>query len=278
MTRFTISHVLGVLLVCVAPTASVQAADPLNVTIEDNVYSADLQVPGGFSAKLTVAFENVVGLRARSLNVTAFAVDPLDPTLLGRLGTAVEGIPAAFPLLVRIEPNPHSGLSFSGIVEIELYTHDLEFGAASPLRLYSSPPGGAFSDVTTAHGAGSYRSKGTKGSFSDFLIVAETRTPLLAASDKLASLDALLSSHASQIDAATYVPLSNLVAAARDAFAAGNLVAAVTYVEEFGDAVKNADEEIPNVWAAARSLTNVAGELRAAAGTTRFSLTLALNN
>ncbi len=278
MAKRLILRSLQVCLLAIALAAIAHAAEPLNVSISDNVYSADLEIPGGFSAELTITFENVVGLSAASLNVSAFAINPLDPALLSRLGSSAGGIPAGFPLLLRIEPDPNSGLSFSGVVEVELYTHDLEFAAASPLRMYSSPLGGAFSDVTTAHGAGSYRSKGSKGNFSEFLIVVETRTPLMAAGDKLVALRSLLTSYQAEIDAATYAQLQSLLVGAEDAFASGNLVAAVTYVEQFADTVENAGAAIPNVWAAAHNLPNVAGELRAAALTSRFSLTLALNN
>ncbi len=278
MAKRLILRTICVAVLSIAIPLSAQAAEPLNVSISDNVYSADLEIPGGFSAELTITFENVVGLSATSLNVSAFAINPLDPALLSRLGSNVGGIPAGFPLLLRIEPDPNMGLSFSGTVDVELYTHDLEFAVASPLRMYSSPLGGAFADVTTAHGAGSYRSRGTKGNFSEFLIVIETRTPVAAAGDKLGAVRSLLTSYQTEIDAGTYAQLSSLLTGAEDAYAAGNLVAAVTYVEEFAKAVKNAGASIPNVWAAAHNLPNVAGQLRAAAGTARFSLTLALNN
>ena len=254
------------------------AAEPLDVTIDGNELVANLQVAGGYSAKLTVTFENVVGLSAESLNVSATAVDPLDTALLNRLGSAVSSIPAGFPMLVEIEPDPNRGLSFSGTVNVELYTHDLEFVAASPLRLYSAPHGGAFEDITVFHGSGSYRSGGTKGNFSEFIIVAETRTPLAAAGDKLVSLRNLLDASAGSMEASTYSDLSNLLGAAESAYASNSLVAAVTYVEAFADAVENEGNAIPNVWSASHNLENIGGKLRGKAETLRFSLTLAINN
>ncbi|MBT8085891.1 MAG: hypothetical protein KJN72_11740 [Woeseia sp.] len=254
------------------------AAGPLNVSVDDNVLSADLQVAGGFSAKLTVTFEDVVGLSAQSLNISATAVDPTDGALLSRLGLSSGAIPTAFPMLVQIEPDPARGLSFAGTVNVELYTHDLEFVAASPLRLYSAPLGGAFTDVTSSHGAGSYRSGGTKGNFSEFMIVVETRTPLQASGDKLAALRTMLNGYSADMDADTYDELSGLLSAAESAFAANSLVAAVTYAETFADAVEDEGSAIPNVWGASHNLENVSGRLRAAAATLRFSLTLALNN
>lgn len=254
------------------------AAAPLNVSVDENVLTADLQLAGGHAAKLTVTFENVVGLSADSLNVSARAINPQDFSLLSRLGNNVSGIPAGFPMLISIEPDPARGLSFSGVVNIEVYTHDLDFVAASPLRLYSAPHGGHFEDITVMHGAGSYRSGGTKGNFSEFIIAVDTRTPLAAAGDKLQSLRSLLDGFSTSIDATTYDELSGLLSGAETAYASGSLVATVSYVEAFADAVEDHGSDIPNVWSASHSLENVAGKLRAAAATLRFSLTLALNN
>ncbi|NNF40982.1 MAG: hypothetical protein HKN64_06355 [Woeseiaceae bacterium] len=254
------------------------AAAPLNVSVKGNTLTADLQVAGGYSAKLTVTFENVVGLTPDSLNVSAVAVNPLDINLLGRLGNAVSGIPAAFPMLVEIEPDPNLGLSFSGTVNVEFYTHDLEFIANSPLRLFSAPLGGAFEDITVMHGSGSYRSGGTKGNFSEFIIAIDARTPLAAAGDKLARLRSMMNTYSGQFDADVHDELDGLLSAAEIAYASNSLIAAVTYVEAFADAVDNNSGTIPNVWGASHNLENIAGKLRAAAGTLRFSLTLAIND
>lgn len=278
MLRYPITATLLSLILAIGMQQDVSAAAPLNVAVDENVLTADLQVPGGYSAKLTVTFENVVGLSADSLNVSAAAINPLDLNLLARLGNVVSGVPAGFPMLVSIEPDPSRGLSFSGVVDIELYTHDLEFVAASPLRLFSAPHGGAFQDITVMHGAGSYRSGGTKGNFSEFIIAIDSRTPLAAAGDKMQRLRSLLDGFATALDADIYNELSGLLSAAESAYASNSLVAAVTYVEAFADAVENHGTAIPNVWSASHSLENIAGKLRAAAGTLRFSLTLATNS
>lgn len=265
--------VLSLLLTGVA-----YAGEPLSATVNGNVYVAQLQVAGGYSAKLTVSFENVVGLSPESLNVSAVAIDPLDPALLSRLGNVVAGIPTAFPMLVEIEPDPTKGLSFSGVVNVELYTHDLEFVAASPLRLFSAPLGGDFEDITVFHGSGSYRSGGTKGNFSEFIIAIDARSPIASAGDKLTRLRGLLDANANSMDADIYNELSGILTGAESAYASSSLVAAVTYVEAFAEAVESHGTAIPSVWSASHNLENVSGKLRAAAGTLRFSLTLAINN
>ena len=254
------------------------AAAPLNVSVDGNELSADLQIPGGYSAELTVTFENVVGLTPSSLAIDAKAINPLDGNLLARLGSAVSGVPVGFPMLVEITPDPDSGLTFSGIVTVELYTHDLEFVANSPLRLYSAPHGGAFRDITVRHSSGSYRSGGTKGNFSDFIIVAETRTPVAAAGDKLQQLRSLLDGYSGVIDGGLHSELSGLLGAAESAYASNSLVSAVTYVEAFADVVENNTASMPHVWSSSHHVDNVAGILRGKAGTLRFSLTLAINN
>jgi len=265
---------LGVLLAA----GAARAEAPLDISVDGNVLTADLQVAGGYSAELTVTFEDVVGLSADSLDISAMAIDPADLSLLSRLGRTVSGVPGNFPMLIRIEPDPKRGLSFSGVVNVELYTHDLEFVAHSPLRLYSGPIGGAFEDITVMHGSGSYRTGGTKGSFSEFVIAIDVRTPLQASGDKLSQLRALLSGYSSDLDTVTYNELSGVLTAAESAFAAGDLVSAVTNVEAFADKVKNGGAAIPSIWGACHDLENIAGRLRAAAGTLRFSLTLAINN
>lgn len=277
MLRMTRRFLLAASAACILAPLTSFAEQPLNVSVDGNVYTADLSVAGGFSAELTVTFENVVGLTPASLNVSASAVNPLDPALLGRIGSAVSGIPAGFPLKLTIEPDPARGLSFSGVVTVELYTHDLEFVPGSPLRFYSAPLGGAFRDITVDHSAGSYRTAGTKGNFSEFLVVVETRTALQAAADKFGYLRNLLDGHSASLDPAIYADLSGALAAAEGEFAANSLIAAVTYIEDFADSVEAYGGDIPNVWSASHSLENVAGQLRAAAGTLRFSLTLAIN-
>lgn len=278
MIRYpSILSLLAVLSLAALPRPA-EAVDPVDVTVSGDELIADLEVPGGLSARLTVRFENVVGLSEESLNISASLVNPLDLGLLARLGDTVSSLSSGLPILISIEPDPRSVLTFSGTVDIEVYTHDLHFLPGSPLRLYSASHGGRFHDITVRHGAGSYRSGGTKGNFSEFMIVADLRTPHAAAGDKLQRLRDLLERYAARLDAGIYQELSGLVGAAEAAYASGSLVAAVTYVETFSDTVRNHGSAIPNVWSSCRNVGNISGRLRAAADTLRFSLTLALND
>ena len=263
---------LGLLLA--APGALAEGIS--NPRIDGNSLKADLAL-GSASATLTVQFDNVIGLSFENLGLSVESIKPLDAAFLSRLG-ADASLPAAFPLLIRIEPPASGGLTFSGVVSIEIYTHDLHYAPGSLLRMYSAPSGGAFSDITTSEGSGSYRSGGTKGNFSEFLIATDLRTVQAAVDSKYARLSQLLAGHASKIDGVIQIELSQLHSASFDAWQGEDLVAAIQHVEAFDDKVReHSGDGIPDVWRSTGDLSNVAGELRAAAATLRFSLTQASN-
>lgn len=248
----------------------------VNPAVEGDTLRADIAL-GGISASLLVRFENVVGLSVANLGLSARLVDPLAPDLLARLGQGVS-LPAAFPLVVRIEPGADAGLSFSGVVSIELYTHDLQYSVGSPLRLFSAPLGGPFTDVTTTLAGGSVRSGGTKPDFSEFLIAADLRPLGTVVDSKYAQVSALLQQHAGSMGSELLAELRSLASASERAWRNGDLVNAITYVEQFAEIVEShSGTDLPDVWRSSRDVANVAGALRAAAATLRFSLTLASN-
>jgi hypothetical protein len=248
----------------------------LDPTIENQSATAQIDV-GGLSATLTIRFENVVGLSAANLGLSAFAIDPLSSLFATRLG-GLASVPGALPLVVRIEPPASGGLSFSGIVSVELYTHELQYTVGSPLRLYSAPLGGTFTDITTSLNSGSVRSGGTKPDFSEFMIVADLRPLATVIDGKYTQLGSLLAQHKGAMSAALHAELANLLTASRTAWQSGATVAAIEYIEAFSAKVKaKSGSELPDVWRATRDLANVAGALRSSAATLRFSLTLASN-
>lgn len=232
---------------------------------------------GGVSASLTVRFENVVGLSAANLGLSVTTVNPLDLGLLSRLGPSAS-VPAAFPLLLRIEPPASGGLAFSGVVTIEIYTHALHYTSGTPLRMFAAPSGGAFRDITTSAGSGSYRSGGTRGEFSEFLIVTDVRSSSAVIDAKYAALSQRLTTNAPLMDGGAHAELQRLYAASLDAWQRNALVAAIEYAEAFAVEVRrHSGDGLPDVWRSAGDLVNVGGELRALAATLRFSLTLASN-
>jgi hypothetical protein len=225
-------------------TSQTLAQGILNPVVEGDSLRADVEV-GAFTASLVVRFENVVGLNAANLGLSARVLNPLSANVLPRLGSGVS-LTAAFPLAIRIEPPEAGGLSFSGIVSIELYTHDLQYTVGSPLRLYSGPDLRPLSSVIES---------------------------------KYASLSELLARHGPSIGGELTAELQGLKNASEQSSRSGETVNAITYIEAFADKVKAASgKEIPDVWRSSRDVTNVAGALRAAAGTLRFSLTLASNS
>jgi hypothetical protein len=247
-----------------------------DIEIDGNEARVDVAL-GSASATLTIRFENVVGLSAENLGISAQLVDPLAPGFVNRLGSGVS-LPAAFPLVVKIAPPANGGLSFSGVVAVELYTHNLQYTIGSPLRLYSSPDGGTFSDVTTFVGSGSIRTGGSKADFSEFIIAVDMRPLSSVIQSKYSKLAALLNQHASSMSSSLQNELVSLYNASASAYAGGQIVAAITYLEAFDEKVVSASGNgLPDVWRSSRDLTNVAGGLRSAAATLRYSLTLASN-
>jgi hypothetical protein len=256
--------------------AALSAQGIANLTITGNQVTATVELPG-VSADLTLTFEQAVGLTASNLGLSAQLVEPQDPNLLLRLPAGgLVTLPGAFPVLLRVRPPASGGLSFSGIYTLDLHTHNLRFVASSPLRLFSAPDGGPFDDITVDMGAGSYRVRGTRGSFSDFVIVGDLRPPASVVSQKFDNLSGLLSTYAGAIPAPLLDDLTNQLQSARAFHQAGDDVDAAKTVDGFAAAVqRNSGTGIPDVWRASGDLPDVAGRLRAAAGTLSFSLGLA---
>jgi hypothetical protein len=243
-----------------------------------------ITLPGGITADLTVSFESVTGLTPDNLGVSAQVVSTGDPSLLARL-PATASIPAGFPVLVRIEPPATGGLTFTGIVSIQIHTPPLPStpnvpDPADTLRLVAAPLGGVFTDITTAlrtlpqiNMDTSYRVIGTKAGFSEFLIISDQMPPDQAAAAKLDRLDQILADNAGTMPGAVRSSLAAELAAARAHSLQGDPAAALQDLDLFLSSVEqHSGPDIPNVWRAARDLTNVAGLLRAGAKTLQLSL------
>lgn len=265
-----------ILLLLAAPLPAV-AQGIVDVVIDGNEARAGISLPGGIGADLTIGFEQVVGLTPENVGLSATLVNLTDPDLLARL-LGQGSIPALFPVLLRIEPPAEGGLSFSGITSISIHTHNLLFVPNTPLRIFAAPLGGPFEDITESMGMGSYRARGCKGSFSEFLILADLRPLRTAIAEKLDRLDDVLDENAARIDPAVLAQLTSLAAEIRAAHAAGKTRLAIEKTESFLNLVKsNSGTAIPNVWRSSRDIVNVAGLLRSAGLTLRFSLNLKSN-
>ena len=246
-------------------------------TISGNELTARIELPGGLAADLTITFESVVGLNANALALTASPLNPKDMSLTSRLPTGVS-LPSGFPVVVKVEPTAASALAFEGVYKLSIHTHNLALGANSPLRLYRSPQGGAFGDMTGFLQAGSVRAGGSGPGFSEFLIAADPRNVDSVINAKFDELGSVLSSNAGVLPEAVAADLQQRFNQARAAYVTGALVTAIEGVTAFGDEVKKqSGGVIPNVWRANGGPTNVAGLLRAAADTLKFSLVFKSN-
>lgn len=247
------------------------------IRIDGNVVEADFAIKNS-SGTLTIRFESVTGLTAESLALSIEELDPESKQALKRLMPGVS-IPMKFPVQIRIDPPADGGLSFTGVVVVEIYTHDLMLTANSPFRLLSAPHDGTFQDVTESVSGGSIRPRTTKPDFSDFIIGIDTRPISDVIESKFMRLAALLDEHETQMSAELHAALENLCSAAAGAYASGEIVLAIQYLEAFGDRVRaESGAGVPDVWRASGELINVAGGLRAATDTLRYSLTLVAND
>lgn len=259
----------------IAHTSAAQGGTPLTVT--GNRAETNLQLPGGLEIDLAIEFEQVVGLNSAALDVSASLVSPNDLTFLGRMPSPDTILPAALPVLIRIEPSAASALSFSGTVSVSLHTHNLSLNLEAPLVLMSASSGGAFRDITSRVAVGSYRVDGSGGGFSEFIIARDPRSLDAIVTEKSDRLEAHLSAHESAIPAETLTTLRAHLAHARTLSSSGLPVQAISEVSAFIDLVKAQGGAIPDVWRAHDPRVNVAGLLRSAAQTLQFSLTLKAN-
>jgi hypothetical protein len=249
-------------------------AQVTDVQFLEKEVDARVNVAGGlYQADLKIIFENVTGLNPNSLTISAAQIDPMD--LLSRLSDpALISIPGQFPVLITITPTAGSTLSFTGVVTIDISTSNLTFN--SSLRLFTSPSGGSFYDITNFSGVGSYRVHGTGGGFSDFVIVTDVRNAETVIQSKFTALQDALNSNASLISPITLQNLQSKYNAALTAYQSGSKDQSVTNLNAMIDFINSgAGTSIPNTYSANDPATkNVAGELRKRAGTLIFSLRL----
>ena len=272
-----ISALLLPIALCAAHPAAAQTA--LVPQISSNSVTAKIQLPGGVEADLSIAFEQVVGLNSNALALSAALVSATDATLLSRMPDPTSfSIPTGFPVLVRIDPTAGSGLSFSGVSRVSIYTHNLTLTANSPLRLYTAHGGGSFRDMTGSLDPGSVRAGGNTDGYSEFLIVADLRPVDTVIAAKFDALQATLSANAPSMPTAVAADLQQRLSNARNLYQSGAVSSAIDAVGAFGDQVKQqSGANIPDVWRANGTLVNVAGLLRSGADTLKFSLTCKSN-
>lgn len=248
----------------------------INPAISGNVVTAQIQLPGGLSADLSLTFEQPTGLDLNTLGLSATLANPDLLATQGRLpGSGLVSLPSAFPVLLRVSPTGTSTLAFHGVYSISLHTENLAYSATTPLRLFKAPDGGPFNDITEATAPGSYRVRGAGGTFSEFLILTDLRNLDSVINQKFNDLQAILDWNAQAIDPAVLSVLRNRLTEARTAYASGSIATSKQKIRDFMDMVAgHSGTDIPDVWRANSNLVNVAGLLRSAASTLTFSLNL----
>lgn len=270
--------ILAVVLLASVNTAHASGIE--NPAVTGNKLEATVSIAGTYEAALTIEFEDAVGLTADNLGLSAELISITNSSLINRLPEpSLMGIAGGFPVRLTIDPPASGGFSFSGVASVELYTHNLNYDPAVPLRLFSAEAGGGFRDITETVTGGSHRTRGSKGDWSEFLIVLDGRSTTSVIQTKFDRVNDLLNTYQGDLPSSLHTALDGLLGDAENAFDNGDITKAIDNVEQFSEAVGDAadDGEVPNVWRSARDIENVAGLLRAGASTLRFSLTLAAN-
>tara|TARA_R110001583_G_scaffold192145_1_gene358361 strand:- start:276 stop:1112 length:837 start_codon:yes stop_codon:yes gene_type:complete len=252
------------------------ASEPLSVNVQGNKVEVFIHLPGNISADLTLQFENAVGLTKESLGLTAELIDVSSLDIIDRLPSGLNITPAAaFPMMITIEPKTNTGFSFSGVATVDLHTHNLEYTAGTPFRFFKAPLNGDFKDITETLGSGSLRTRGSTGRFSQFIIVADLRAPLVVVQQKFNDLQTALNEFSPQINAAVYSELLQDVNDINQLISTQDYNLASNKLNEFNRRINdNRGINIPDVWRSSRDIRNIAGELMAFSKTLRFSLRL----
>jgi hypothetical protein len=236
------------------------------ITLVDgaNTYSADFELEFHNPQNLTVA---CVGIDADVLDAVEIA------DIESRLpDPANQSIDPAFPVRVTVEPPIACGLSFEDEVHVEFDTPDLVFAPFSPYRLMKAPLGGDFHDITASVIAGSVRSRGSGGSFSEFVMIADSLQDHAADADAAYdALEARLDDPAIALTA--QLTLQTDVALSRAAYDADNHAQAIALLDDLDlHCATLGGPALPNVWRSARDLVNAEAEIVTLGRNIKFAL------
>jgi hypothetical protein len=257
------------------------------VSASGNTAIANISLSSGghtYAATVTIDFTGAQNLNPTELNLSAQLVDPLDPGLLSRLPACIlpvlgcVTIDPNFPVLVTVEPlNLGAGnLSFKNTYDFELHTANLVYVPYSRYRLFKAPVTGAFVDTTSAVESGSVRARGRGGTFSQFLVVADTRASLLVETGKELALTTRIL--ASALSGNLLNTLLGLLGNVESAVAMHNYTLAISNLDQLINTIRaNAGTSIANTWNPNHLMPNDAGEMLGLAQTLRFTLVLLQN-
>ncbi len=242
---------------------------PVQVNVSGGTATAVIGNPANPLADVTLAFDEVSGLSAASLGLSARLVSVTDPALLARLSnTQLQQLDGAFPLLLTIEPPTHGGLRFR-TVRAEIHTHALVYTPGTSYRLFKAPLGGAFKDISDEIAQGSVRARGTTGGFSQFLVLLDLRPTGSVIAEKIAALRTRVST----LPGAERPYFTQYLDDAEAAVAAADYAAALYSVDLVTQrAYARAGQGLLDQWRATRNADNQAGDLIAGAATLKFSI------
>jgi hypothetical protein len=273
---------VAALLLCLSAISTAQAT--VVVTVSGNTANAAISL-GSYSAQVTIVFDSPINLTADNLNVTAQVVNPLDLAVIARLPLGVS-IDPAFPVMITVEPVNNLWMFLSGFespettagnllflnnYQFEVHTSNLTYVPAGPYRLFKAPLTGNFDDVTDGVFSGSVRARGRGGAFSQFLVVSDSRMPLLVATGKIVALN--LRILAATLSDLLRGDLVGLLAQVNTALIALDFATAILHLDALTAEIEaHAGIDIANIWRADRDLINDAGELESLTASLRFTL------
>ena len=272
------------------------------VTTSGNQAFAAISLNDGtttYAADVTITFDTPVNLSASELNLTAQLVNPTDFSITGRLPgcllllTQCVVVDPAFPMLITVEPQtvpwlfasgfegnapPSGNLGFLNAYDFEVHTADLTYVDGSAYRLFKAPLSGNFDDISTSITSGSVRARGSGGTFSQFMVLKDTRNTLLVEQlVKEPTLQVRILSAA--ISNLLRTDLLNLLAAVQAAVGLADYATAIANLDQLIlELQAHAGIDVANAWSSDHLLTNDAGEMLSLAQTLRFTLVRLQNN
>ena len=280
-------RVLSALAIAAALTfaSTVALAGGVIVTIVDGRKAkADITLPnpggGNYTAEFEIEFEQdgLVNLTPECIGITADVLDAAGIANVNQRlphGSTHEGtqvVDTAFPVRITVEPPAACGLAFDNQYDVSLDTGDLVYTPPSKYRLMKAPIGQLFQYVTEDVTAGSVRSRGSSGGFSEFVMIRDDN-PLYSTDceDEYDTLQTRLDN--AQMSPTARQSLQIDLARSRAAYDARNYPDAIAMLAVFdGHCVEFGGAGLPNRWRSTRDLDNVEGDMVGRTGNLRFMM------
>lgn len=243
---------------------------------ETETLTKKLTTTAGHRLLLQVTFKGRQALDIDDFNIWAEDVDPIDPSLLARLPLGVQ-IPDGFPVLIHVDPGSNDEQGFRGEAQFEVITDEVDFLSDTLVRLFKAPDGGLFRDITGTYGLGSFRARGSAGSFSELILARDLRGNAAVVTFKFAALETLLSGYEGEIGAGVFSQLTAFLEAAKAAYLANDVASAKTNLDDFVSLVETqSGDGIPDIWLSTDGTlrVNVAARLLGAARSLCFNLVI----